>query len=139
MNENQPDIARMRKDLAAIREHPDNHDQSRWVGSADDVTVASGLDQYPPCGTTLCFAGWDAYLHAPKGSRLVDGVYIMYANGGHDSISKFAQEGMGISKEQAAAFFTEADSADDLETMINTLEANPDATWGDLSAARRHA
>lgn len=136
-----PDIARMRRDLSAIRNHPENSDLTTWVENFDVGTISLDADREDPgCGTTLCLAGWDVFLHAPAGSVIdVPGTRIVLPGGSESRIREYAREGMRITNEQAEALFVATTDPADIQAMIDALEENPVASYADLIVAREHA
>src|SRR6266704_1527263 len=108
------DIRKLRKALRAIEKNPEHHDQGSWcripegdftAHSRDrriDVSASNG--KIPPCGTTLCMAGWLAFQGGPKGARL-DYAYITGADGTISFISDWARDYAGLTAEQAETMF----------------------------------
>jgi hypothetical protein len=136
-----PDIARMRRDLSAIRNHPENSDLTTWVENFDVGTISLDADREDPgCGTTLCLAGWDTFLHAPAGSVIdVLSTAVMLPGGSRSRIREYARDGMRISDEQAEALFVATTDPADIKAMIDALEENPTADFEDLVNARDYA
>lgn len=64
MQKTEEQVRRAYRVLDFIEAHPEKHDQSMWISNADDPSMA-GYDlrrTLNECGTTACFAGWDALL-----------------------------------------------------------------------------
>ena len=136
-------IKRMRKNLAAIRKYPEQHKQFAWItdGMYCDVSLKAlkaDNGDHPPCGTTLCFAGWDAFLHAPKGSCISVGEFLVT---GDDTvhISYSAEKGMDLTEGQAAALFYRAKNVEDLEVLTDAIAAHPEYDFIDLCKVARDA
>lgn len=56
--------------VGAIELYPDSHNQDSWcsVSRKGAPVTAEEMLSEPPCGTTLCFAGWAAAISAPEGA-----------------------------------------------------------------------
>jgi hypothetical protein len=135
-----PDIVRLRENLAAIKanlEHWDQADYAVRAGMGEDWTVfprAAGAG-LPPCGTTFCLAGWDAFLHAPQDAT-IDTCHeeVSLAGNARQHISFFATRGMRLTEGQAEALFDPANTLGDLYAMADYLEERPGASGETLYA-----
>jgi hypothetical protein len=122
--------------LDHIRKYPRRHNQSSFFSGRqgcglyynDMVPVAASNGDSPPCGTTLCFAGWISFLNAPEGSTLeFGGKSVSIPGRGRVDIDDYAEEVAGLSHEQAGAMFFGAATFGHLVRMIGQVKADADA------------
>lgn len=77
------------------------------------------------CGTAGCFAGNYALAKGCKPPRYIwdDGssAYVVTPDGETVLTSAYAQEGMGLSKEEADVLFHSENTLDDLERLVMVL------------------
>lgn len=137
---NGPDVPKLRTILRSIHSHPENWDQSSWANVRGDeyssgCSVAADNGDAPDCGTTMCFAGWDAFMYAPAGSVLDVYENVIKADGTTQSISSFAREDLNLTSSQTEILFYGSNSLSDLESMVDELESNPEADEQDLIKA----
>jgi hypothetical protein len=127
-------MKRVNKNLDMIARFPETHWQDTWVGgSAGRFDVAASNGSRPPCGTTLCFAGWDAFLNAPAGSKIDSLTHsVIFPDGSRMKISRFAEQGMELTYDQAAYLFYVAETFGDLRRMADLLECDPDTDFKDI-------
>lgn len=94
----------------------------------------------PPCGTTLCVAGWITWQEAPKDS-LIDfkAELVRLADGRVLTIAAFAARAAGLSPPQEMALFVSSRTTGDVKAMIGYLEDHPGAGWHDLAFAAMRA
>jgi hypothetical protein len=144
-----PDLAVLRNALSHILKYPENHSQSLWCGVRDSngnftcggdvIPVAADNSDHPPCGTTLCQAGWIAFLYAPSGVVLNPGNSMMTRPSGKELFWKyvdaFAAGKANLSYGQARALFHDAGNVDDLKAMIRYMSWHPRATQEQLRQA----
>ena len=126
-----------RKALAAIRKYPDAHNQVWFVSDGGrSFPVAAGNGDRPPWGTTLCMAGWAAFLAAPDGAK-IDPAWraIVLPDGKSRTIEHYARDLLGLTDGQVEALFFGANSADHLTAMVDLMAVDPDATEHDLMLA----
>lgn len=155
--------------IGAIELHPDNHDQDAWcsVSRSGVPVIAKQMLSEPPCGTTLCFAGWTAALWAPQDSVFIYrdrsavytpseyGSYIQDRAGGmtlYDTlldpdpravrysrrgISEYARRALQINPGQAGYLFDPSRTVDELLSGVRCLIANPHATIDDMRVFNR--
>jgi hypothetical protein len=131
------DIALARKVLDHIERFPGHHDQADWVTGAPVDEVAAGNGDHPACGTALCFAGWTAFLTAPKGSRISRGGMDLPAARQDDHAADWTTEQLDLDDTagQPGALFYAAKTRGDLKAMIDAIEADPHADWRELAHA----
>lgn len=136
-----PNIELARKALEHIAKYPEAHDQTKWVfRNLDDglrgeayqeakcFPVSASNGEHPPCGTTLCMAGWVAFLGAPEGAKIdVLTGHVVLPTGSEGDIEYYARDLLGLSGSQANAMFYQAKTAEHLTKMVGHLEDNPDA------------
>lgn len=131
------EMSRLYRVSRAIRRYPQNSDQGNWHVSLDSETPVHADDgQHPECGTTLCFAGWTAFLYAPEGARLRMDTLVL-ADGSVLDIEAFAVDQLGITADQGLALFYTAQNADEIDAAIDALEANSDIDGFDLRTVVR--
>lgn len=132
----------LKQALRAIKKYPQFHDQETWTTTREDnFPVKASNGATPPCGTTMCLAGWIAFQNAPRGTVMAQGGYLYKTlpQGGFEYID--AAENMGrefaeLTESQAEALFYRAQTVDDLAAMINHLATDPDAHGYALRQAR---
>lgn len=122
-----PNIALARKVLEHIERFPQHHYQGDWTNNPINQLAADNGD-HPPCGTALCFAGWTAFLTAPKGSRMNSAGTILLPDGKTPHSADWTEELLGITPEQASVLFYSAQNLDDLKAVIDAIEAQPDVS-----------
>jgi hypothetical protein len=124
------------KALRAIRKFPEQHNQGSWVNYVPGrrtFPVAKSNGASPPCGTTMCFAGWVTFLGAPEGAVInsdgdyVDGLDPAKYGAAAMAISSFAMRELGLIWDQARALFHGARTEDHLTKMVQLLAKEPDA------------
>jgi hypothetical protein len=132
----------LRQALDAIVKYPESHSQEMWLNDGREgpdycmpFDVAAGNGPKPPCGTTLCAAGWIAFLNAPEGARLMPNQSIRLPNGNVRSISRYAQKVSALTDDQRGSLFLVAQNLGELTAMVEALEANPDADYDELCDA----
>lgn len=150
--------------IGAIELYPDNHDQDSWcsVSRKGAPVSAQQMLSEPPCGTTLCFAGWTAALRAPQNSVFAygdsgavytpskvgeyvqdkDGEMIMYdslfdpdpraARYSRRGIAEYARRALQINSYQSGYLFDPSRTVDELLSGVRCLIANPHATVDDM-------
>jgi hypothetical protein len=131
-------VGKARKALRRIRKYPDNHDQGDWNGGGDLETFACASDngEHPPCGTTMCMAGWVSFLEAPSGSVFTrDASWFTMPDGTTRGMPDFAADSLALTDTQQAVMFYAAKDANDLEKVINCIADNPKAESYELYAA----
>jgi hypothetical protein len=126
-------IERMRGNLGAILRYEDQHDQGSWIEAPGPFPVRASNGEHPPCGTTMCFAGWDAFRNAPKGAS-IRGNYVCEPGWPDRGVWDFAREGMELTAGQSEAFFIAASTIGDLEALTDYIEDHPGASYEDLLA-----
>lgn len=127
-------IEKARSTLAHIRKYPEQHDQAEWVNGPVSAVAADNGD-HPDCGTTMCFAGWFAFLHAPKGARINDESHIVFPDiRANEHVSDFTAGELGLTDQQADALFINCNTVAELEAAIEHLHANPRASRGEVVA-----
>jgi hypothetical protein len=105
-----------------ITEHPETWDQDAWfrLPRMRKTPVAT-----PPCGTTLCVAGWAVSL---SGYKLVPGRfdregYLCIAPDGQEDIAVAARRLLGLSEAQADRLFGDATDLDAIREQFAELRA----------------
>ena len=135
-------IDKARQALAAIRKYPDNHGQGAWVdarqGAAGSFACAKDNGEHPPCGTTLCMAGWVTFQQAPAGTKFTWSSGFTLPNGDYTSMARFAVQELDLTEDQCSALFYGAGNADELEAVIDYIEGHPDAKVGELYREALH-
>jgi hypothetical protein len=130
-------IEKLRKILGHIHAHGNNYDQLSWCSIAYDPTFTGEeflLPQIdngdaPDCGTTLCFAGWSAFLHAPSGARIISfSDTVRFRDGRSESIKSFAMRDLNLSVGVADLLFVGCKDLQDVEFVVEGLRSKPDAT-----------
>lgn len=127
------DIRKLRQALKFIRKYPENHNQRNWASCNtywNPIDVRNSNGDHPPCGTTLCMAGWLAFLNAPKGAKIKDDFVVIGKT--ETYMPEYAIGVAKLTEEQAGALFYSAGTADHLERMIEHLAKHPDASRSDL-------
>jgi hypothetical protein len=130
-------IDKARQALAAIRKYPENHDQGQWVNDRAEnwysFPCAADNSEAPPCGTTLCMAGWVAFQQAPTGTSFNPWTSTFtLPNGNAKTMKDFAVDELELTADQCSALFFGANNADELEALIDYIEAHPDADVHEL-------
>lgn len=130
-----------------IAEWPEHHAQEHWVSTHGNdytiVDVRADNGEHPDCGTTLCWAGWIAFLNAPAGSTL-HGTDVKLPDGWRETISSYAKDVAGLSDDQAGVMFhgitgdRESQVAQVL-AVAAMLERDPDASGFELHQAAAQA
>jgi hypothetical protein len=148
------DVRKARKALKRIRKYPEQHDQDTWVeykGERDseeypeggEFACAKSNGDHPPCGTTLCMAGWVSFLEAPKGTVFNVNTFIFNPPGAEDAevvnMADFAQDVLKLNDDQREVMFHFARDAEELELLINSIQKHPDSGGAGLMAdLRKH-
>lgn len=135
------DTAKLREILNVIWNNKKQWDQGSWCHIPDfEVNTASGnLNLEPPCGTSFCYAGWDAYLYAPEGSKISSNERVITLDGNDMSIMNFARDDLRLDETQAEVLFSGSNSFEDLEDIVGLFEKNPSLTGQALYKAAKAA
>jgi hypothetical protein len=135
------DTVKLRKILDNIWMNKKLWSQTSWcsLGASDRIASASSPDELPPCGTSFCFAGWDAFMFAPEGSKISRDERVITVDGGNRSIMNFAEEDLRLTPVQTEILFSGANSFEDLEDIVTLLEEDPGLTGNNLYQAVRGA
>jgi hypothetical protein len=141
-----------RADLAravakVIREHPERHDQSLFIGNALDGNWGDLLDtdvpveefrkyadaaipaeaedpDRPVCGTTACVAGWTVILGSARNRKIrLDFCYDAMADG--TDIWDRAAKLLGLTEDQATYLFAGYTTREQVLEMLDALPENP--------------
>jgi hypothetical protein len=135
-------VKKARKALEHIRKYPENHYQGAWIDFDYDgdykypdegIKCAKSNGDHPPCGTTLCLAGWVSFLEAPKGT-VFDAVSPIFKlpNGTPTRMDDYAREKLGLTWSQANVLFAGTRSVEGLEACIDCIAKHPHATSDEL-------
>lgn len=127
--------------LNAALENPHHHNQTAWISTDDGKPVAVRADNSdtPPCGTTLCLAGWIAFQQAPAGSTLRPttarcNAYVDFANRDKQHVRAFAEEAAGLTRDEAEVLFSAFRTPEALSRLVAYIIANPDSSAERLGA-----
>jgi hypothetical protein len=110
--------------LNLINEFPERFDMCSWADTPDGEAIAPGsLGEERDCGTTLCAAGWAAYVTGwtltadPTGST-----GMMYARKGDVvlTVDEVAARALGLSKDNVFWYVSETTA---LERLTEIAEA----------------
>lgn len=89
-----------------ITEHPETWDQGMWFVLPTANMRTSVID--PPCGTTLCIAGWAVTLSGYKlatAAGVREGGWCVSPGGQREAIDVIARALLGLDFEQAVELF----------------------------------
>lgn len=133
-----PDMVKLRAILASIHANPGSWNQGSWADvRSDECKVSADNGPAPECGTAFCFAGWDAFKYAPSGTVIDKHQNVISPDGNEISISFFARTDLNLSDYQADCLFGGSNTLSDIESMVDELETNPNASRRDLQIAAR--